>query len=183
MQKNDIIEALLLGEDDDWEFKDCRTGVGKSAFETVSAFANTNGGVVVFGIESNKRDDEHKPVGISDPKRFIGDLWNALHNRKTISSACCGTDDIWNQHISDVDIVCMRVPPADRKHRPVYVGDNPLSGSFKRRRSGDYRCDADEVRQMMRDATSEPQDGVVFNGTKFEDIDEATLKGYRNVFA
>jgi ATP-dependent DNA helicase RecG len=183
MHKNDLIEALLLGEDDDWEFKDCRTGVGKSAFETVSAFANTLGGVIVFGIESNKADDTHVPAGISKPKRYIDDLWNALHNRKTISSTCCGKEDIWNQHICGVDIVCMRVPSADRKQRPVYVGDNPLTGTYKRRRSGDFRCDAEEVRQMLRDATSDPQDALVYAGTKFEDVDGPTFKAYRNVFA
>lgn len=85
MQKADLINALSLGEDDDWEFKDCRGSLGKSAFETVSAFANTLGGVVVFGIESNKKDDAHQPAGIANPKRFQDDLWNALHNPKTIS--------------------------------------------------------------------------------------------------
>ena len=39
------------------------------------------------------------------------------------------------------------------------------------------------MHQMMRDATSDPQDAVVIGGTSMRDVDVETFKGYRNRFA
>jgi predicted HTH transcriptional regulator len=46
-------ELLKAGEWNDIEFKEARTSVPKSAFETVSAFANPHGGWLVFGVSQH----------------------------------------------------------------------------------------------------------------------------------
>jgi len=35
--------------------------------------------------------------------------------------------------------------------RPVYVGEDPYSGSYYRRGEGDFRCPKHEVEAMLRD--------------------------------
>jgi ATP-dependent DNA helicase RecG len=55
-------------------------------------------------------------------------------------------------------------------------------GTYKRRHSGDYPCTEEEVRQMLRDASPDPQDSTVFSGTTFSGIDAATFSAFRNVF-
>jgi len=49
MKIAELKRLLKAGEWNDIEFKEARTAVPKSAFETVSAFANTHGGWLVFG--------------------------------------------------------------------------------------------------------------------------------------
>ena len=62
-----ILAALALGEDEDWEFKSARGGVPGSLWETVSAMANTRGGVVVLGVV--QRDERFEIQGLPSPAR------------------------------------------------------------------------------------------------------------------
>ena len=56
MKIAELKDLLKAGEWNDIEFKEARTAVPKSAFETVSAFANTHGGWLVFGIFAPQPD-------------------------------------------------------------------------------------------------------------------------------
>jgi ATP-dependent DNA helicase RecG len=48
---------LQAGEWNDLEFKEARASGPKSALETVSAFANTRGGWLVFGIADHRNGE------------------------------------------------------------------------------------------------------------------------------
>jgi len=50
MTESELKALLRAGEWNDAEFKEARRSVPKSAYETVSAFANTHGGWLVFGV-------------------------------------------------------------------------------------------------------------------------------------
>ena len=43
-------------------------------------------------------------------------------------------------------IIWIEVPQADYTQKPVYISNNPLSGSFKRNFEGDYHCKEAEVK-------------------------------------
>ena len=53
MERDELIERLKGYEWNDIEFKRARKGVPESAYETVSAFSNTAGGWLVFGIKDS----------------------------------------------------------------------------------------------------------------------------------
>ena len=183
LSKADISEALDLGEDDDFEFKDGRGGIGKSFMETVSAFSNTLGGTIICGIKSLDGDSRHEVVGLKDAKKYKESLWNSLHEKSRISHCSCRRMDIAAHTIEGKSIVSVHIRLADRRRRPVYTGDNVFKGTFKRRNSSDYRCDDAEVRQMIRDATADPQDRAIQSNTTINDVDTATLQAFRNKFS
>lgn len=63
-----LLTSLQLREDKDWEFKSARGGLPAALWETYSAMANTDGGVIVLGVK--ERDDGQFEVqGIDDPTK------------------------------------------------------------------------------------------------------------------
>jgi len=48
--------------------------------------------------------------------------------------------DVETLNVEGKAVIRIAVPRASRRQRPVYVGPNPLAGSFRRNNEGDYRC-------------------------------------------
>ena len=71
------------------------------------------------------------------------------------------------------------VPRAGRHDRPVYIGDSPFNGSYRRDGEGDYHCSADEVRAMLRDRDDTPADLAVLEGRTPADLSSRTLRRFR----
>ncbi len=61
MNKTELKKLLAAGEWNDVEFKEARSSVPRSAYETVAAFANTHGGHLVFGVA--QRDNAFEITG------------------------------------------------------------------------------------------------------------------------
>ena len=51
MDQKKLLEKLEELEWEDFEVKEARNSIPKNSFETVSAFANTSGGWLVFGVK------------------------------------------------------------------------------------------------------------------------------------
>ena len=64
MTQDELIELLNAHEWRDVEFKEAQRAVPRNAYETVSAFANTEGGHLVFGVKKSGQDME--VVGVLD---------------------------------------------------------------------------------------------------------------------
>lgn len=74
MQLNELLLQLDIGEDQDVEFKLAANTLPKSLWETVSAFANTEGGYLILGIAQDK--NKFKIEGISHPAHLIKTVSN-----------------------------------------------------------------------------------------------------------
>lgn len=56
----------------------------RSFFETYSAMANTNGGIIFLGIEE-KPKGIFSAVGIPEPEPVLKSLWDNLNNKNQVS--------------------------------------------------------------------------------------------------
>ncbi len=160
--------------------RDGRGELPRNVFETYSAMANTDGGIVLLGVR--ELDSGRLEVaGIPDIAKVQKALWDGLNNRQQVSANILRNDSVDTFEIDGRQILRLVVPRAERAHRPVFVGKNPLEGTFRRNHEGDYRCSAEDVRRMLADQIDE-RDGHIVRGLSIEHLDRATLARYRQHF-
>ena len=181
------IEALMnKGESTEVEFKSARGGMPASLWETYSAFANTNGGVIVLGIQ--EKNHKHLLEGLTKETaiRYQKIFWDLAHNRGKVSACLPKASDVRTEEIDGSYILLCEIPRASYELRPVYLNNTPFGNTYRRNHEGDYLCTPAEVRRMFADAEHDrhPQDGRILSGYEFErDIDMETLHQYRQTFA
>jgi ATP-dependent DNA helicase RecG len=176
-----LLERLDIGESQDFECKTAEDNVPKDAWKTISSFANTEGGYVVLDVAEKK--GQFQITGANNPKKQLKDFWNNHNSSQKLSFPICNESDVTVEKIDDKSLIIIKVPKANRTQRPVYINNNPMTGSYKRNYEGDYLCTEDEVRQMLRDASSEPQDSQILEKFDLSDIDPETIKAYRQRFS
>lgn len=179
-------ELLLMREGAETEVKaaqgkDGRGEVPVDFWETYSAFANSEGGVIILGAKE-ARDGSFVPLGIKDPDRLKKDLWNALNNPQKVSINLLSEQDVETVVDGDYQLLVIKVPPATRRQRPVFIKGNPLTGTFRRNFEGDFRCSENNVRRMLADADEETRDAQILFGFTLDDLDRDSLNAYRNLF-
>lgn len=157
-----LLHHLDIGESQDFEFKAADGGLPKNLWETVSAFANTDGGDIVLGV----RESQGGTVisGVRNSNAILKNFWDIHNNPQKLNIPVCCNSDVQVLEVEGRDIVIIRVARATRTQRPVYINNNPMIGTYKRNFEGDYRCTPEEVRQMLRDASEDPQDFQILKG-------------------
>jgi len=178
----DILAAAEAGEGVDWEFKSARGGVPGSLWETYSAMANTEGGVIVLGVredESGFRLDGLTPEQLDRHRR---DIWAALNNRGEVSVNLLRNEDLSVVAVEDAQLLVLRVRRAAREERPVYLNSQPIGNSWRRDHEGDFRCSDPEVRRMFADAQETRPDHRILEGFTLADLDPVSLSQYRQRF-
>ena len=139
MEKAELIERLKGYEWNDIEFKEARRDVPKNAYETVSAFANTEGGHLVFGVRQN--GDDFEVVGVLAVDKVQSDFLSTLRQTNKISVVLDVKEELHQQ--GDAELLVFYVPEASRAEKPVYLDGN-INRSFVRKGGSDIRCSVNE---------------------------------------
>lgn len=177
MTEQELLSALKLGEEKDWEFKSARGGLPGSLWETYSAMANTDGGSIVLGVEK-----DGLVSGLTDVAATKKNFWDTVNNKGKVNVNLLSNHDVSEIKVVDKTVLVIHVPRASRRQRPVYIGQNPLTGSYRRNYEGDYHCSEDEVGRMLADRAEEPADSFILTHFSLDDLDDASLKHYRRLF-
>lgn len=177
------IDIYSIVENDEIECKEASGGLPKDLWETYSAFANTSGGTILLGIKETK--GIFNITGVENPDNIIKDLWDNLNNPKKVSSNILNNSLIIIREIDNKKIILINVPKAERKERPVYIGENPFNeskhaGTYRRNYSGDYKCSNEEIKRMIADQLDESQDSIILEGFSMEDLNKDTINSFRN---
>ena len=148
MDKLDFLEEYR--EDNRIEAKRAQGGLPHSLWETYSAFANTLGGVILLGV-AEAQDKSLFAVPLPDPQALIDEFWRMVSDPCVVSANILQPEDVHIFRAEGLDIVAIFVPRADFRHRPVYIGSDPYTGTYCRRGEGDWRCPRHEVEAMLAD--------------------------------
>jgi len=180
-----IKEALLKGERVTLECKKAKSEVPKELWNTYSAFANTIGGLILLGVEEHRKETDpakrFEIIGVDNHQKILTDFWNTINSDKVNENILVEKD----VEVVDLDgkkIVCIHVPMADFRMKPIYLNGNVYKGTYRRNHEGDYHCTERQVRAMIRDSFEDGNDGILIEHYNMDDIDLDTLHRYRTLF-
>ena len=182
-----LLEELCLNRESvEVEFKSGKGGFPGSFWETFSAFANTDGGIIVVGVR--EKEGKFIPDGLSADRvqEYTKRFWDAAHNKSCVSVPLLLESDIEVAVCADgvSYVLIFHIPRAPYNLRPVYLTQNPINNTYKRNHEGDYRCTEYQVRRMFADADHvlHPADSRILPNFTLNDLDELTVRQYRQRF-
>ncbi len=180
MTKGELISRLKGYEWTDFECKKARSNVPKDAYSTVSAFANTQGGWLIFGVSENAGLLEITGVDLNSFDRVQDAFLTTLRGGQKVNHIIPA-----EPHVYEVDgnrILAFFIPEMERHQKPVYLNGNPRE-SFVRRAARDERMTDNELQRFLRDAAEKAWDNAIISDIDPEtSIDRETLDWYREQF-
>lgn len=174
MNKKELQKRLKLHEWEDMEFKEAKNELPKNIWETVSAFANSEGGYIAFGISDNEKGIYHIS-GVENVEKLQNDFLSSLRGEK-FSLQLSSKGHLLNY--SGKKVVLFKINSMPVHCKPIYYGGD-IRNTFVRRGSGDYRCSKEEINRMLREASELSSDSMLLDGFTMKDIDKDTIETYK----
>ncbi|HIH38780.1 putative DNA binding domain-containing protein [Candidatus Woesearchaeota archaeon] len=175
MNKKELIRRLDDIEWEDFEVKLAKSEIPKSSWETVSAFSNTAGGWLVFGI--NKKGSFFEIEGVASPTKIEQDFTTLLRNRTKFNKII---EVVCKKYTFPEGVVLgFNIPQKSPRDKPVYF-DNPKN-TFIRTGSGDQRATQEEIDSFFRNSSFEEKDKEI-STLMLKDLDHESIMKYRNLF-
>lgn len=175
MNREELLQALGGHEWSDVEFKACRRGISEDAYRTVSAFANSAGGHLIFGITGN--DGAYRVAGVDAFDSVQNDFLSALRGGKFNRRVRVNPLAV---EIDGRTVLIFHIPEAPIHEKPVALGRD-LHESYLRCGAGDEKVTENELRRLLTDAQGEQQDARVLDLDPTTCFDSDTLERYRAI--
>ncbi|XVV11894.1 ATP-binding protein [Actinoplanes sp. CA-131856] len=160
-----VANLRVLGADiADIEVKKSSGGLPKSLRETLSAFSNTRGGVVILGLDEGRG---FATAGLPNPAKLASDFASMCSSEmEPAIRPLIGIHQFEGEHV-----VVAEIPELDPANRPCfYIGAGMTKGSFVRVSDGDRRLSAYEVQIMLSSRGQPRDDEQAVHGTGIGDL-------------
>lgn len=180
MRVQELLERLAeVDECPEIESKRSTTDLGKSALETISAFANEpgmGGGYLVFGVEDGTETTPPRVSGVANAKKL----------EQEISSLCASTFNralrprVWSERVDGKSVVVAFVPEASPHEKPVFISARGMQhGAYRRVGSTDQRCTEDDLRVLFRAGETTAYEDALVADADVSELDEGIITAYR----
>ena len=178
MTNEEILQLLKKGENDKVEFKKSKNSLPDSVWETYSAFANTDGGIIILGI-AEKKPNSYSISGVANPDKIVKEFWNQINNPQKVNINILFNRNVSVHFINNKNIIAINILRAGRQEKPIYINNNIMTGAFRRNADGDYHCPTSEIKAMLRDQTEISADSTIYNSLPFTKLITETFRRYR----
>lgn len=154
------------------EVKEAAGGLPKSIAETVSAFANGSGGVIVCGLSEK---NGFVPAPGFDAARVSDALAQACADRVEPPVRA----EITLEEFEGSPVVWAYIPEMDPYLKPCYVKSRTmLDGAFVRMADGDHRLSRYEVSRIVEGQHQPEHDRRVVEGAALHHLDPLMVEGF-----
>ncbi|MGG5307900.1 hypothetical protein IGK38_002573 [Enterococcus pernyi] len=161
------------------EFKKSQTKLSNDVWTTYSTFANTNGRIIILGIEELVSKKEYQVVGVDNPEKVITEFWNCIHDKQKVSVNLLTNEDVQTFKVSGKSIIEINVPKAPYERRPVYINNNK-SKTYIRTDDGDRIADDAQFKYLIVDSQNDI-DSELLQNYGIDDLNLETVNEYRNL--
>lgn len=178
MNQDELLKRLNGFEWNDFECKRAQRSVPEDAYKTVSAFANTSGGWLVFGV--SEHDHQLQVTGVDETDKVLNDFLGVLRGGQKLNRVIAV--EPLKFELEGKHVFAFYVPPAMRSDKPIYLKGDPRQ-SYIRRGAGDEQCTHSELERLLRDAAQERFDGVALPDIPVDHcFDLETVRWYQAQF-
>ena len=157
-------------------------GLPKSLWETYSAFANTDGGIIILGAKELK-NGTFEAHGIENLVQIKADLFNTLNNPAKINKNLLTDQFVREWQVDGKILLLIAVPRAARKQQPIYLNNNPLNNTYVRQNEGDYTLDDEHVKRMLAEQAHDGRDDEILTNFGLDDLAIESLRSYRQRYS
>ncbi|EHY6063397.1 putative DNA binding domain-containing protein [Salmonella enterica] len=183
---SDLLDLQTLSESVELEFKLAQGADGKGKlpedfWRTYSAMANTRGGYVVLGVREKKGN--FIVEGIGDIATVMKQLFDIANNKKKVNVNLLTDQSVQVINLDNKMVIVIEIPIARREQKPVYLNNQPMTETYIRRHEGDCHCSEEQIKRMLAEQVEDSRDDWILAGFDFSDIDQDSLRAYRNLFA
>ena len=180
MTKDALIARLKGYEWADFECKKAKRSIPDDAYATVSAFANTAGGWLLFGI--SEEQGQLLVTGIDNDAfdQVQNNFLTVLRSGQKLNRLIAVQPTV--HELDGKRVLACFIPASPRHEKPIYLKGNPRN-SYIRRGASDEQVTEHELQRFMRDAALKSWDSeglVDIPATQFFDAD--TLQWYQTQF-
>ena len=157
-----FLEEILAGESKSVEFKECLPEKSIKYMKTVVAFANGQGGKLIFGVE----DDSCRIIGI--PKEMVFKTMDAITNAISDSCEPMIIPDISLQEIDGKTLIVAEIAPG--MQRPYYIKSLGMQqGTFIRIAGTSRQVEPYILRELILEGTGRSFDSILIENQTVSD--------------
>ncbi|MCL3858658.1 RNA-binding domain-containing protein [Pediococcus pentosaceus] len=170
----------LPDEDEHLEYKANASKLSSDIWETISAFENTDGGLLILGVEEIRKNGRTSftPCGLKNPQAMLDIFWSTINNKvseSTITNNDISIIDLTN----DLSIIEINVHPILPEKRPVFLNGN-VTSTFFRKGATDLKATSDELKILIRNADDQ-LDTQIMDGYSADDLEMDDVQAYRKI--
>lgn len=176
LTKKQLVKRINDIEWEDIEIKRAKSAVPKNSWDTVSSFANTMGGYLIFGV--SEIDGRFEITGVENPEKVHSDFITTLRSDKFNTALSAKSD---KKNFKEGTVLVYYIPEMPRQAKPIYY-DNDIRNTFIRSGGTDQRAKKKEIEKFLRQASESSSDSMVFEGSTLEDLRQDSIIKFINLF-
>ena len=172
-----IIERLRMQKTDDGsvEAKKCEKKLSSDVWETVSAFANTSGGLILLGIDES---NEFSPVDHFELDRVRDQFISGIGDGgEKALVAPTPRYRLYRSAVEGRPVLAVEIDEIDIRSKPCYIVARGIqNGSYKRVDDEDIRLSPTELYEMQSALLPSEADGSVVAEATLDDLDDELIE-------
>ena len=176
LTKKELIDKINGIEWEDIEIKKAEHAVPRNCWDTVSAFANTMGGYLIFGV--SQIGDKFKITGVTNPEKVHSDFITTLRSEKFNIALSAKCD---KKVFQEGTVLIYYIPEMPRQVKPIYY-DNNIRNTFIRYGGTDKRAKDKEIEKFLREASESSSDSMIFEEATIEDLRKDSINYFLSLY-